>query len=172
MKLVRALLLITVLFAAPAVHAAEGDTHFAVSGPLTLVDGSGFWGANGTIYYEITPRWWLGGNTGFFYWHKSYVGATSSAWFIPIVPTVLYNLNAVTSTFHPYIGAGLGVAYKHNTYSPASAVDITDSGVKFEGLAHVGARFGRARRFFADIGFGDLDGDFVFAPQIGWLFSL
>ena len=120
---------------------------------------------------EITPRWWLGGQTGFFYWGKSYANASSSQWFIPIVPTLLYNFNSVSASFHPYAGIGLGVAYIHTNFSPIGGLDATDSSVKLETLLHLGAKFGRKRRFFADLGLGLINDSFALAPQVGWIFS-
>jgi len=154
-------------------RAETGDTHLGVSGPLTLISGSAFWGAGATVLHEVTPKWWVGGSTGFYYWSVSYGSLTTSEWFVPLVPTVYYNVDVGTPTFHPFFGLGLGIAYIHYSSPNLGGYPAySGSSVKFDGMLHAGAKFGKKRRFFADVGLGIIDGSFALAPQIGWFFSL
>ncbi|MGZ3653059.1 MAG: hypothetical protein ACXWSC_17895, partial [Bdellovibrionota bacterium] len=111
-------LLLSLLLCLPlaTARAETGETHLGISGPLTLISGSAFWGAGAAVLHEVTPKWWVGGGTGFYYWSKSYGSLTSSEWIVPLVPTVYYNVDIGTPTFHPFLGLGLGIAYIHYSF--------------------------------------------------------
>ena len=81
--------------------AAEGDAKIGISGPVTLVDGAAYWGANSALEYSISSRWSLGLDSGFFYRHKSYPGSTVSGWILPLLPSVFYDPAMGTAVFHP-----------------------------------------------------------------------
>jgi opacity protein-like surface antigen len=169
------LLALALVLSAPSLsHAADSNgVNYAVSGPLTLVDGNAFWGANFKVGYKLTKDWTIGGGTGFFIWHKSYdvPNTSSTQWFIPLMPEGYYGIDAGLANFHPYVGLGLGVAIVHTSISFGGSIPTaTDTSVKFDGLLHAGARIGSEQHFFVDMGIGLLDGNFQFAPNIGWLF--
>jgi hypothetical protein len=152
-----------------AARGEVGDTRIGVSGPVMVLEGSAFWGANFTALHQISPNVEVGGETGFHIWSKSSGGASASVWSIPIMPTVLYSFDTNTPTFTPFVGLGLGVAVLHANVN-LGGLEGSGTAVKFEGLAHLGAKFGAAKNFFADIKLGLLDSSFVFIPSIGWFF--
>ena len=168
------LLLATLALLSPSLsHAINGDTRYAVSGPIDLVDGNAFWGANFKVGYKLTKDWTVGGGTGFFYWHKNYdtSSLSSTQWFIPLTPEGYYNFDAGLANFHPYLGLGLGVAIIHSSIgSPSGIQGVSDTSVKLDGMLHIGARLGAEQQFFFEIGLGILDDNFQFAPNIGWIF--
>jgi hypothetical protein len=151
---------------APFTAKAEtGVTKMAVSGPLMVLEGDAFWGANFSVYHGVTEDFDIGGETGFFI-HSSN-GVTS--WVIPIIPTGLYHFDIGAPTFLPFVGLGLGVGITHSKVSLGS-FSASGTSTNFEGLIHLGANIGETHRFFGDIKLGVLDSSFVFMPTIGWFF--
>lgn len=147
-----------------------GSTRFSASGPITLIDGSMYYGAYLTLLHEISPNLMIGGETGFAYRSETVSGVSASSWDIPILPTALYYFDMPqTPTFAPMIGIGLGVGVLHATVTlGAQSASATEA--KFQGTLHLGAAFGEGRNFFVDLRPGILDSFFVFAPTIGYTF--
>lgn len=148
-----------------AAKADTGVTQFAVSGPLMVLDGDAFWGANFSAFHGVTEDVDVGGETGFFI--HSANGYT--AWVIPVIPTFLYHFDIGAPTFKPFLGLGLGVGITHSKVSILGA-SSSGTSVNFEGLVHLGAKIGESKRFFTDMKLGLLDSNFVFLPTIGWVF--
>lgn len=160
------LLLSLILAMAPFTARAEtGITKFAVSGPIMVLDGNAYWGANFSAYHGVTEQFDVGGETGFYYHSSNSV----STWVIPIVPTGLYHFDIGAPTFKPFVGLGLGVGITHASVT-VGGFTAGGTHTNFEGLVHLGATIGASQQFFGDIKLGLLDDNFVFNPTIGWFF--
>ncbi len=162
------LILCLSLFAATA-KAEVGETRFGVSAPLMLLDGNAFWGGNLIALYQLDNNWEVGGETGFHTRSTSISSASGSTWVIPIMPTVLYNFDMNTPKFTPFVGLGLGVGISRSSLS-FLGFDVSNTDVNFEGLVHLGAKFGASKNLFTDMKLGLLDDTFIFLPSIGWFF--
>ncbi len=143
-----------------------GRTRVGLGAPVMLLEGEAFWGADLFVLHGVSPNWEIGGETGFHIWSKSVGSVSATAWVIPVLPTAIYNFDVDSKSFSPFLGVGLGVGVAHVGLSIGS---ISASGTKalFEGLAHVGAKFGESKNFFIDMKLGILDSSFVFLPSIG-----
>lgn len=162
--------IVAALLSVGVAHANVGDTRIGVSGPISIVEGDAYWGLNFTVLHEVVPNLEIGGETGFHYRSVSTTVSTvsASAWIIPIMPTGIYRFE-VSPTFTPFVGLGLGLGIIHVSASAGTA-SASATEAKFEGLAHLGARFGSDQNFFADIRLGLLSSSFVFIPSIGLFF--
>lgn len=148
------------------VKADEGVTRFGIGAPVMIANGYTYWGGNLSVLHGVSSNLDLGLETGF---HTHSEGA-ASLWVIPVMPTLLYNFDA-GSSFHPFIGMGLGIGIVHLSISGFGMFgSIGATNVEFEGLAHIGAKFGEGKNFFADMKLGLLDSTFIFLPTIGWFF--
>lgn len=158
------------LFASMA-RAEEGDTRFAVSGPSLIWNDQAFWGANLSAYRQIGPRLEAGLETGYFV--KS-TNANSFAFrvsAIPLVPTILFSPDSEVSSFAPFMGLGAGVVVlRTNAEVKVFDLDVARTYLKFQGLIHLGAKFGARKNLFLDFKAGLIDNDFAFSPTIGWFF--
>jgi hypothetical protein len=153
------------LVASPLAEAHVGDTHFGLGGPVMVIESEAFWGFDGLILHQVTPQLEIGGETGFHFWS----GWDSTLWIIPLMPTLIYDIDAHTPTFAPFIGGSLGIGILHAGHG-LGGLSGGGTGVKFEGAMHLGARFGAHKNFFTDMQLGIVDGSFAFTPTIGWFF--
>ncbi|MGZ3696350.1 MAG: hypothetical protein ACXVBE_05350 [Bdellovibrionota bacterium] len=149
-----------------AAKAEMGVTKMAVSGPLMVIHGDAYFGANFSAYHGVTEDFDLGGETGFFY----HSGSGFSSWVIPVIPTGLYHFDIGNPTFKPFAGLGLGIGITHTKVDLGTNLSASGSSTNFMGLIHLGAAMGATQQFFGDIKLGLLDGDFVFMPTVGWFF--
>lgn len=145
----------------------QGATTINVSGPITLLEGEVMWGGYVSVLHEIVPSFKLGLESGFQYWSTSVGSASASLWNIPVLATGIYQFDlSAAPTFHPFVGAGLGIGIAHGSIS-TSSVAGSDTEAEFQGLAHLGAAFGAQSGFFVDMRIGVLSSNFLFAPTIG-----
>ncbi len=147
----------------------ESGIKFGVSGPLMLLGGSALWGANVLVLQSMNPNLSIGIETGIHIASASGGGASGSVWLFPIMPTVVYNFDSTVPTFSPFVGLGLGVAIL-NVSASFGGQSFSGTGTAFEGLLHVGAKFGAEKNFFADVKLGLVSSSFVFVPAVGWFF--
>ncbi len=133
---------------------------FSVSGPLSLLDGELYWGANVGYLMDLNSDLKVGGETGFYIYPGTVTG-----WVIPIVGAVIYDLKMDTGSITPFVGASLGLCI-----ASVSAGGFSSTSAKFAGYAHLGAYFGSDQRLFADIRLGTMAETFLLAPTIGYRF--
>lgn len=133
-----------------------GTTTMNFSGPITIAGGTVAWGPWINIMHEVYPNLLIGGDTGI-----QLAGvANTTAIHIPILLTGIYNIHsAQMPTFRPFVGLGLGIGI-----ITASSWGTTG----FEGLLHLGARFGAKQEWTFDARLGVWSGSFLFAPTIGY----
>ena len=144
-----------------------GSTTFSVSGPITVVDGDAFFGANFNFMHEVVPNLSLGLESGFFYWSDSSYSASANQWFIPILPTLLYHFASSTNlTLTPFIGVSVGIAILHTSIS-ADVLSLSETDTKFQTYAHLGLAFGADQRIFLDTKVGVVASNFMIAPTFG-----
>lgn len=152
-------------------QANVGDTRIGVAAPLMIYRDDPYWGANLSVYREYRKDVEFGLESGFFFWPKKDSNSKARSWVVPIVPTILYNLDTQGSTsFTPFVGFGLGGAIIHTNALEHAVEVVSETKVKVNVLAHVGAKFGGGRNFFIDLKIGMLDGEKAFHPSIGWFF--
>lgn len=156
-----ALALFTATFATP--KRAEA-LDFGVSAPITIISGTSFWTAYFTFLQPIDQGISVGLDTGLRY-HTDPATYTLQ---IPALATGFYDIPIDSPDFHPFVGLGAGIVISvvdiHNQPS------MEQANVAFEGLLHLGCRFGEARHLFADFRLGVIDGNFAFSPTAGWFF--
>lgn len=159
---------------APVAKAAEGETRFAISAPSMIWDGDAFWGGNISVLHGIGSNLDLGLETGFHTHSESVslggIGINANIWVLPILPTIIYHIDAGSSDFAPYVGASVGVGLVHTNINLGGSLGGDDTAMKFEGLAHLGSFFGASKNFFLDLQAGIIDSKFAFLPQIGYMF--
>jgi hypothetical protein len=164
--------LFLVSFTTGAQAATTGETRWAVSGPLTLIDGTAHWGAYLTGLYRITPEISVGGESGFFIGSQGAGTVSVTTWEIPILLTGLYHFDIQgMKDISPFVGAGIGLGILHGGLSGVvvpAGTSTSDTSAKFQALAHLGANFGAIPGFLADIRIGVIDSSFVFAPTVGY----
>ncbi len=160
-------LLFVVSLAPSKALAAGSDIKWAISGPLTLVEGNATWGAYiDAFFYNPAPDFEIGVESGFFIRSETFGTTSVTAWNIPILATGIYHFTLQgSSDIKPFVGASLGLAIVHGS---AGALG-SDTSAKFQGHAHLGANFGAIPGFFADIRLGFLDSSFNFGPTVGYM---
>jgi hypothetical protein len=162
----RSLLILSLLCSSLASSGASaatgvGSTRFGLSGPLTLIEGDLFLGANVEAIHRILPDFSIGGETGF---HLHF--GDVSAWLLPISVKGLYHFGIRGApTFHPFVGMNVGVGILH-----ASAGGFSRTNTDFLWLPQIGADIGSTRQFFAVLKLGVVGSGFVLAPHAGWWF--
>jgi hypothetical protein len=150
----------------------SSDIQWGVQGPFELINGNAYWGAYVSGDYPLMNDITIGGESGFL------IGSSNgiSIFDIPIAVTGKYHLNMSSMpNWRPYVGAALGLSVLHTGGGTVTVGNVTgtaasDTSAKFRFEAKVGTAFQPGPGLMSEIRLGVVDGNFLFAPSIGYNF--